>query len=329
MTRDSTAEGAVGRLFDLVSGGSAEVAHERVAVVVVMYNSRQLLTDFVASLGAGLAGIDFELVAVDNASPDDSAELIEAIAPESTVVRTGRNGGYAAGINAGVAAAGAHTAILVLNSDVRLEPGCVAELLTGLRQPGIGIAVPRLVGADGEVIDSMRREPTVARAFGDAILGARHAGGFAVLGEIVSDRREYECEQITDWAEGSTQLISTECWRACGPWDESFFLYCEETEYNLRARDLGYGTLYIPTAQATHLEGGSGISHGLWTMQVFNRIKLFRRRHGRVATALFWLATLIREATRAALGRGNSRAAARALLSPSRLRTVPGPQSAG
>jgi N-acetylglucosaminyl-diphospho-decaprenol L-rhamnosyltransferase len=303
-----------------------EVAQERVAVVVVMYNSRSLLADFVASLEAGLAGVEYELVAVDNASPDDSAELIQAIAPTTRVVRTGRNGGYAAGINAGVAEAGPHTAILVLNSDVRLGAGCVAELLKGLRQPNIGIAVPRLIDADGQVIDSMRREPTVARAFGDAILGAQQAGGFAALGEVVSDRRAYEHEQRTDWAEGSTQLISAECWSACGPWDESFFLYCEETEYNLRARDLGYATLYVPTAQATHLESGSGISHGLWTTQVLNRIKLFRRRHGRLATALYWLATLIREATRASLGRGNSRAAAWALLSPSRLHAVPGPE---
>ena len=302
------------------------VAHERVLVVVVMYNSRSLLADLVDSLAAGLVGVNFELVAVDNASSDGSAEFMQTVAPSATIVRNGRNGGYAAGINSGVAAAGPHTAILVLNADVRLGAGCVGRLLKGLRQPGIGIAVPRLVDADGQVIDSMRREPTVARAFGDAVFGAQRAGGFATVGEIVTDRREYEREQRIDWAEGSTQLISAECWRACGPWDESFFLYCEETEYNLRARDLGYATLYVPSAHATHLEGGSGISHRLWTMQVLNRIKLFRRRHGRIETALYWLATLIREATRSVLGRGNSGAATRALLSPRQLLAVPGPQ---
>jgi GT2 family glycosyltransferase len=273
-----------------------------------------------------LAGVDFELIAVDNASPDGSGEFMQALAPSATIVSTGCNGGYAAGINAGVAAARPYTAVLVLNADVRVGDGCVAELLKSLRQPGIGIAVPRLVDADGHVIDSMRREPTVARAFGDALLGAQRAGGFRALGEVVTDRRAYELEQRTDWAEGSTQLISAECWRACGPWDESFFLYSEETEFDLRARDLGYATLYVPSAHAIHLKGGSGISHRLWTMQVLNRIKLFRRRHGRLATALFWLATLIRESTRSALGRGNSREAARALLSPTQLRAVPGPQ---
>ena len=311
------------------SSGPDRSWKEHVAVVVVMYKSQHLLAGLVASLDDGLGGVSFELVAVDNDSPDCSAEVIRRIAPDATIVRTGRNGGYAAGINAGVAAARPHTAILVLNSDVRLGRGCVGELLQAVRQPGIGIAVPRLVDAEGRVIDSMRREPSVARAFGDAILGAQRAGRFSALGEVVSDRRSYEREQCTDWAEGSTQLISAECWRACGPWDESFFLYSEETEYNLRARDFGFAVRYVPTAKATHLAGGSGVSDELWTMQVLNRITLFRRRHGMSATALYWLATVLRELTRAALGRGNSRAAAKALLSPRNVRAVPDPASAG
>jgi len=329
MSRESTAGRAIDEPADAGQQGPRKLELERVAVVVVMYNSQALLADFVASLDPGLAGVEYELVAVDNASPDNSVELMQAIAPSATIVRAGRNGGYAAGINAGVAAAAPHTAILVLNSDVRLGAGCVAELLKSLRKPGVGIAVPRLVDAEGQVIDSMRREPTVARAFCDAILGAQRAGRLKGIGEVVTDRRAYERLQRTDWAEGSTQLISAECWLACGSWDESFFLYSEETEYNLRTRDLGFATVYVPTARATHLEGGSGISHGLWTLQVLNRIKLFRQRHGRPATALFWLATLIREASRAALGRGNSRAAARALLSRGHARVAPGPDAAG
>ena len=71
---------------------------------------------------------------------------------------------------------------------------------------------------------------------------------------MVTDRRQYEKEQRIDWAEGSTQLISAECWRACGVWDESYFLYSEETDYDLRARDLGYATLYVPSAVAVHHE---------------------------------------------------------------------------
>jgi GT2 family glycosyltransferase len=132
---------------------------------------------------------------------------------------------------------------------------------------------------------------------------------------------------MTDWAEGSTQLISAECWRTCGPWDESYFLYSEEAEFDLRARDAGLGTRYVPTALATHLEGGSAGSPGLWRLLVLNRVRLFRQRNGRVRAVPFWLATTLRELSRAVLGKPTSRAALRGLCSPTRWREVPGPEA--
>jgi len=61
----------------------------------------------------------------------------------------------------------------------------------------------------------------------------------------VTDCREYECEQRTDWGRGLTQVISAECWRA----RESLFPYCEATEFNLRAHDPGCATMYVPDTQ--------------------------------------------------------------------------------
>lgn len=298
---------------------------ESVAVVVVTYNSADLLADLVASLPRGCGSVPWQLVVVDNASTDGTLERARELAPEATIVDTGRNAGYAAGINAGVAAAGRHSAVLVLNPDVRLADGCVPELLRALRQTGVGVAVPRLVDAESVRIDSMRREPTIRRTLADALVGATKAGRHPALGEVVTDPRLYEREQATDWAEGSTQLISAECWAACGPWDESFFLYSEETEFGLRARDIGFETRYVPTACATHLEGGSGSSSSLWALLVVNRVRLYRRRHGILPSIGFWVATLLREVSRAALGRSRNRAAVRALLSPSRLKQRPGP----
>jgi GT2 family glycosyltransferase len=300
---------------------------ETVAVVVVTYNSEALIADLVASLPAGLAGVDWHLTFADNASTDGSVAHARALAPTARIVETGRNGGYAAGINAAVAAAEPHTAILVLNPDVRLQPGCVAGLLAALRVPGTGIAVPKLLDAKGALIESQRREPTVLRALADALVGARRAGRHPLLGEVVSDPTRYESTTLTDWAEGSTLLVSAECWQRCGPWDESFFLYSEETEFALRARDAGLVTRYEPRAVAVHLEGGSGSTPGLWSLLVLNRVRLFRRRHGPVHTALFWSAVLLRESSRALLGKSTSRAATRALLSPSRWREAPGPQA--
>jgi N-acetylglucosaminyl-diphospho-decaprenol L-rhamnosyltransferase len=297
---------------------------ETVAVVVVTYHSEPLLADLIDSFEAGLAGVGWHLTVADNDSGDGTVPTLRKLAPDATIVEMGANRGYAAGINAAVAAAPPHTAILVLNPDVRLRPGCAKTLLASLRTPGTGIAVPRLVDGDGALIESMRREPTVRRTLADALLGAARAGRTA-LGEVVTDERRYAAPAVTDWAEGSTQLISAECWRACGPWDESFFLYSEETDFDLRARDAGFATRYTPDAGAVHLEGGSGTTPGLWRLLVLNRVRLYRRRHGRLLGAGFWAALLLREGARAVLGRRTSRAAVRALVSPARFRERPGP----
>jgi GT2 family glycosyltransferase len=298
---------------------------ESVAVIVVTYHSESLLPELIASLGPGLAPVPWHLVVADNASTDATVETVRRLAPAATVVELAGNRGYAAGINAAVAAAGPHTAVLVLNPDVRLGPGCLAPLLAALRVPGTGIAVPRLADGTGALIPTMRREPSVLRVLGDAVLGATRAGRYRAIGEVVTDECAYAAPAITDWAEGSTLLISAQCWRACAPWDESFFLYSEETDFALRARDAGYATRFTPQARAVHLGGESRQSAGLWSLLALNRVRLYRRRHGLLAGIAFWAALLLRELSRAAIGRRPSRAAVRALLSPARWRERPGP----
>lgn len=299
---------------------------ERVVVVVITFNSETVLPGLIRSLNLGLGDVAWELIVADNDSTDGSLAVVRELAPSARVVEMGRNAGYAAGINAAISCAGEHSAVLVLNPDVRLAPGCVPELLRALRKPGTGIAVPRLLDRNGELVASMRREPTLARAWADALIGASNAGRYPKFGEIVTTKEEYARECLPDWAEGSVQLISAECLSRCGPWDESFFLYSEETEYNLRARDAGYATRFVPSAGAVHLKGESTKSPGLWRLLVLNRVRLYRRRNGAVKGSAFWAAVLLRESSRSLFGRATARAAAKALVSPRRWREPAGPQ---
>jgi GT2 family glycosyltransferase len=299
---------------------------DEVVVVVVTYNSAGLVGDLVASLPAGTGGLPWRLVVVDNDSSDGTTDVVRAHVPDAVVVSMGRNAGYAAGINAGVRATGPGRALLVLNPDVRLAPDCVPRLLRALDQPSTGIAVPRLVDGAGQLVLSMRREPTLVRALADAALGAERAGRWRTLGEVVADPDAYDECQVTDWAEGSTQMISRACWERCGPWDESYFLYSEETDFHLRVRDHGLLTRYVATASAVHLGGDSTTSPRLWSMLVANRLRLFTRRNGRARGLLYWSALLLREASRAALGKTTSRQAVRTLLSPRLLRAPRGPE---
>jgi GT2 family glycosyltransferase len=295
------------------------VTPPRIAICVVTFNSAELVPDLVRSLPAGADGTDWRLVVADNASDDGTVAAVRRWAPDATIVETGANLGYAAGLNAAVRAAGDQDAYLILNADVRLQPGCLRTLHDAL-SADVGIAVPRLLDAEGELIWSMRRAPSVLRAWADAIVGAERVGRIPALGEVVTDPGLYRVAGPTDWAEGSTQLISAACWRAVGEWDESFFLYSEETDFDLRAGDHGLRTWYEPAAVAVHLEGGSAGSPALWSLLVVNRVRMFGRRHGRVSSGLFWAAAVAREGSRAVLGKATSRAALRCLLDPAWMR---------
>lgn len=295
-----------------------------IAVIVVTFNSENVIGGLIESLGPALEGLQWHLTVADNDSTDRTVEVVRQTLPQARIVPTGRNGGYAFGINAAAATLTEFDAALVLNPDVRLAPGSGRHLVEVLRRRG-GIVVPVVTMADGSPEYNLRREPTVLRALGDALIGAERAGRSVRFGEVVTDRTAYERESTSDWAVGSAMLISRSCWDATAPWDESFFMYSEETDFALRARDAGFTTTLAPQAKAVHIGGDSRVAAWLWRLLVLNRVRLYRRRHNRVASTLFWAAVLLREASRAALGNRPSRAAARALLSAASFRETPGP----
>jgi N-acetylglucosaminyl-diphospho-decaprenol L-rhamnosyltransferase len=296
--------------------GGAEV--NQVTIVVVLYNSAAHIDAFLDSLPAATEGVPaWQLIAVDNGSTDDGPARVSTRVPEAVVVHQD-NRGYAAGINVGIAAADSSQAVLVVNPDTRLGAGSVLALLAGLADPGVGIAVPRLFMVDGTLGWSLRREPTVLRALGEAVLGGNRAGRFPALGEMICDPSMYQLSVCADWASGCVMMISRACVNTVGPWDERYFLYSEETDFALRARDAGFALRLNPKAVAVHVGGETDTSPRLWSMLTVNRVRLFGRRHGPAHTAAFWGVVTINEALRAPFGAPVHRAALRALLRPSR-----------
>jgi GT2 family glycosyltransferase len=301
-------------------GGTA-----RIAVVIVTFNSAAVLPGCLASVAAQ-TGVDLTRVVVaDNASRDDSVAIAEAT-PGLPVhaVPVGRNAGYAAAINAGLVTLDLHEldAVLVLNPDCRLRPDTLCLLAEALRRPGRGIAAPRLLNPDGSFQASLRRRPTVLRALAEAAVGGHLAGRIGTLSELAVRPREYAQAAQVVWATGAAMLLSAEAVRELGPWDESFLLYSEETEYCLRAADQGWSTWYEPAAVVEHIGGESGTNPQLYALMVANKVVLFRRRNRAPASLAYHLAVTAGEAVRAVLGRGTSRAALAALLSPARHRLL-------
>lgn len=292
-------------------------------VVVVTYNSAEVLADCLRAFPDAFAGAgDYHVIVADNASTDGSVALARAEVPGSRVVQLGRNAGYAAGINAAIAVAPPGQDILVLNPDVRLRPGSVAALIRALETPPTGIAVPRILGPRGRVERSLRRDPTLLRAFGEAVLGGNRAGRWPALGETVVDSGAYEHPGVVDWASGAVMLVSRQCLDECAadpsgpgtPWDESFFLYSEETEFALRARRAGWVVRYTPEAEAVHLGGESETSPYLWALLTRNKVRLYRRERGALAGTVYWATNVLNQLLRSVRGSATHRAALRSLI---------------
>jgi N-acetylglucosaminyl-diphospho-decaprenol L-rhamnosyltransferase len=281
-----------------------------IAVVIVTYNSAHVVGDLLDSLPAALDGLTADVVVVDNGSTDGTAELLAA--REGCRVVCSANTGYAGGINRGVREAMSAEAILILNPDVRLHERSVPPLLAALREPNVGIAAPQVRSSQGVLELSLRREPSLPRALGLT------RTKLAVFSEYVTRPSDYTRPRYVDWALGAVLLMSRKCYDTLNGWDETYFLYSEETDLALRARDAGLRTRYEPRAVAVHIGGQSGRTHWTHAMQVVNRVRLYRRRHGALASWCYYWLAVANELSRVPRGHPESWSGALALLRPAR-----------
>jgi len=281
-----------------------------VAAVVVTYNSTRHVAGLLDSLPAAFGDLSYSVVVVDNGSADGTPELLERRS-DCGVVRAA-NDGYAAGINRAVLASPEASTILILNPDATLDPDSVPRMLEVLRRRSdTGIVAPRVREEDGSLSPTLRRGPTLGR------VGGLSFTRLPLFAERIEIPAEYETEHEVDWAVGAILLVDRPCFDALDGLDESFFLYSEETDFSLRARDAGWATVYTPLAGAMHVGGGSGENATTHTMQMLNRVRLYRRRAGEVRTWLYFGLTIVVELRRAVLGERQSWTTVRALLRPS------------
>ncbi|WP_165384901.1 glycosyltransferase family 2 protein [Cryobacterium sp. SO1] len=280
-----------------------------VAAVVVTYNSTRHVGALLDSLPAAFGALTYSVVVVDNGSTDGTPDLL-ARRPDCEVVRAS-NDGYAAGINRAVLASPDASTVLILNPDATLDPDAVPRLLEVLRRrPETGIVAPRVREEDGSLSPTLRRGPTLGR------VGGLSFTRLAVFAERIEIPAVYETEHEVDWAVGAILLVDRRCFDALDGLDESYFLYSEETDFSLRARDAGWATVYTPRAGAMHVGGGSGESAATHTMQMLNRVRLYRRRTGDLRAWIYLGLTVVVETRRALLGQRASWTTVHALLRP-------------
>ena len=219
----------------------------RLSIVIVSFNALADLVHCLLSVKKNPPTVDHEIIVVDNASSDGSAEAALKI-PGVRVLAMGRNAGFSAANNEGIRQS-AGDLLLLLNSDTLVPPGALDALIARLAAtPQAGIAGPRLVDGDG------RPELSFGRMM-------------SPLNELWQQRRtpqwietETAREQFVDWVSGACLLVYRADAEAAGLLDERFFLYTEDVDFCHAVRKLGRKVLFTPVATITHLRGRSRAS---------------------------------------------------------------------
>jgi len=300
---------AAGRRPDDTAPGAdpgREAVAGRVCAVVVNHEAGAALLECVASLRA--EGV-VEVIVVDNASSDGSTEALVSADGAVRLVQTGTNLGYGAAANRGIDATGLEL-VLVSNPDVAVHGGALAALVEVLgADPVLAVAGPRILEADGTRYPSARRFPSLVDAAGHALLGDLAPNNRFTrryrMGDLATD-------QVTevDWVSGACFLARRRALEELGGFDESYFMYAEDTDLCWRARRAGWGVVYVPDAVVTHVQGIS-TARRPYRMLVAHHRSVFRfatrtergwRRLALPATAVLLALRLAVTCARQALG---------------------------
>lgn len=262
-----------------------------VLVVVLNYRTPELALKSAGSAVTAMQGIAGSITIVDNASGDGSGETIaKGIADAGwdrvTFLQSAHNGGFGAGNNLGMRAGlpdgTAPDFVYLLNSDAWPRPDAIRVLLDTLAaHPEAGLAGSRIVGDDGVLHHTCFRFPSILSEFE----GAVRTGIFTrLLRNWVVPFPVPEATAPVDWVAGASIMMRQPMLDAVGLFDETFFLYFEETDLCLRAARAGWSCLYVPGSETEHLGSVStGMKDWARTPQYWfdSRLHYFVQNHGR------------------------------------------------
>lgn len=231
----------------------------QVAAVIVNYNAGDALTAAVASLVADTA-VDWDVVVVDNASVDGSADALERAFPFVRVIRSAVNVGFGRGVNQGMAATTAPL-VLLLNPDSVLRVGATATLAAALdAMPACAIVGPRILDLDGREQGSARGDPDMLTGlFGrtSALRRLLPSSSLSQRNVVTAGMPPGQTSRDVDWLSGACMLVRRSAFEAVGGFDERYFLYWEDADLCRRLRQAGHTIRYVPGAEAVHQVGRS------------------------------------------------------------------------
>jgi N-acetylglucosaminyl-diphospho-decaprenol L-rhamnosyltransferase len=264
-----------------------------VSIIIISFNTRELTLACLRSIFDQTRGIHFEIIVLDNASEDGSAKAVQNAYPNAKLIALERNVGFAKGNNLAVAEARGEF-LLLLNPDTEILDGAVQKVVAFARS----LAAPSIVGgrtffADGSLsYNSCHGRPTPWSAF---------CMGFG-LSAVFRRSRLFDPESLGPWQRdtvrevdaitGCFMLINRILWEQFGGFDESFFMYGEDTDLCIRARKAGSRCVICPEARLIHYGGKSERLRADKMVKLFGAKAQLIEKHWRTGTVWFGLAML-------------------------------------
>jgi GT2 family glycosyltransferase len=228
-----------------------------VSVIIVSWNARACLEQCLASLTQETCRYPMEIIVVDNASSDGSAECVENQFPHVRLVRNDSNLGFARANNVGIAQSKGRYLCLV-NSDVKVLKDCITRLVDYCEEHlQVGMVGPRVLGGDGKLQRSCRGFPNLWNMFCRALaLDTFFPRVKAFCGYALSHWPHDTLTEV-DILSGCFWLARRDAAEGVGGLDESFFMYGEDMDWCRRFRSAGWELVFVPGAEAIHYGGAS------------------------------------------------------------------------
>ncbi len=281
------------------------MSQPKILTVILNYRTPELTIQAAQAAVREMRGLGGEVVIVDNASGDGSFDAIRAKADSEgwtqdgflRVVQSPENGGFGAGNNFGMRLGMSSGAVpdffYILNSDAWPDPGAVEKLLDVMQaEPRAGLVGSYIKGTDDAPHCTVFRFPSASGEFE----GAARTGLITKLfkSSVVPMEIPTQTTQV-DWVAGASVLMRREMLDEIGLYDETFFLYYEETELCRRAARAGWQTFYVPGSEVAHV-GSASTAMKKWARTprywFESRFYYFTKVHGRAYAIWATLARL-------------------------------------
>ncbi len=260
-----------------------------VSIVIVSFNTRDVTRQCLEYVRQHAAAVRHEVLVVDNASDDGSADMVAAEFPWAQLIRSPENKGFAGGNNPAMKIARGRY-ILLLNSDAFLAEGVLEKTIDYMDDhPHIGVLGCKLTDPDGTMQPSARMLPGPLNKILHITGLAAHFPKSKFFGRVDYTWWDHSEPKSVGWVVGAYFLIRRQTMEDIGVLDDRYFLYFEEIDYCESARRAGWDVVFYPYASVIHLGGQSSLKTGkrvsakgrqIVAIRITSEFRYYRKMYG-------------------------------------------------